>query len=298
MAVIYENTQPTISGSTNEAIAPENSSQLSQHETQREELEAIVEESAVEYAECEVPAEALEVYTVECSEFEVPAEALEEYTVEYTVYEVLSSSEEAAADAVCEGWPECENRAPFSLDDYGYGYPWDAADPRKEPTSAPAEESASVPYEKSASTSIHYEITASPPAEKPTSVFCEETATAPAAIEEPTSVSDGKPASAPAEVPASVAYTEPISIYSKEPTSIAHAGLAPLLNAEPTAVPDKELVPFTKVSRKGMILGNGKEMYVIINAHSSKAIGFPNVFSALPKNEQSQIGMNKKKGER
>lgn len=323
MAAIYENTQLTINGSANEAIVPENSTRLSQHETLREELEAtIIEESAVEYAECEVPTEAPEEYAVENAECEaltqapeeyaveyaecevstevpeeytmgyveceVPAEAPDEYTVGYAVYEVLSSSEEAAADAVCE------KRAPFSWNDYGDS--WEVAAHSKEPTSVFCEET--VVAEEP--TSVFCEETAA--AEEPTSVLCEETA----AAEEATSVLCEETAAAeeatsvlckdtPAEKPTSVADTEPISIHSKEPTSIAIAELAPIPDAKLTAVPDEEPAPLTKVSRERMKLRNGKVMYVIINVHSSKSFSIPDVYSALPENEQNQTEVDRKK---
>ena len=36
-------------------------------------------------------------------------------------------------------------------------------------------------------------------------------------------------------------------------------------------------------------------MYVIINVHSSKSFSIPDVYSALPENEQSQTEVDRKK---
>lgn len=96
IAAIYENTLLTIKRSANEAIAPKNSTRLSQHETLREVLEAVVIEESAEYV----------VKDAECG---VPTEAPEEYNVEYAVYGALSLSDEAAADAVRENMPESKN---------------------------------------------------------------------------------------------------------------------------------------------------------------------------------------------
>lgn len=119
MAAIYENPQlTTIDGSSSEAIdAPESSSRLSRHETLREELAAmIIEECAVEYAECEVPVA-------------VPVERAMEY-------------------AVCEDPPNCEEPVPFDWNTWGQ--PWKTDAPSKEPTSVPPEEAGSVPPEEAA----------------------------------------------------------------------------------------------------------------------------------------------------
>ena len=257
IAAIYENTQLTINGSANDAIAPENYTRLPQHETLREELETvIIEESAVEYTECDVPAEAPTEYKMEYAvkdaECEVPTADPEEYAVECAVYGAQSWSVEAAAKAMREDLPECKKHAPFSWD-------WGAAAPSKKSPPAPVEEHNSLFCEESVAAKESVAAEEPPSVEKPTSVeeptsvekppsvFCEETAAAPAASEEPTSVSHGRTNSAPAEDPPSVAaYTEPISIHFKEAISIATAEFAPIPNAEPTSVPDKKPAPLTK----------------------------------------------------